>query len=113
MAVEDLTPFPKGVSGNPKGRPKGTKNTKTILERFLNVQMKQTNPFTKLEEDLSVQELMNLVQIKRALDGDLGAFKELTDRLEGKLVNNTDIKSDGKAIEPTVIKVGYSKKDED
>lgn len=32
----NLKPFPKGVSGNPKGRPKGSKNWSTIVRDLLN-----------------------------------------------------------------------------
>jgi uncharacterized protein DUF5681 len=32
---ENLTPFPKGVSGNPKGRPKGIKNWSTVVQQLL------------------------------------------------------------------------------
>lgn len=65
------------------GRPKGSLSTKTILDRFLNSEMEQLNPFTKELEKMTVQELMSLVQIKKALEGDLQAFKEITDRYEG------------------------------
>lgn len=36
---ENLIPFKKGESGNPSGRPKGRRNTKTILKEFLNVEL--------------------------------------------------------------------------
>ena len=74
------------------GRPKGSKNTKTILDRFLNAEKEQLNPFTKELEQMTIQELMALVQIKKALDGDLQAFKEITDRYEGpvtKIIEST------------------------
>lgn len=36
MAGKDnLKPFPKGVSGNPKGRPKGIKNWSTVIQQLL------------------------------------------------------------------------------
>lgn len=32
---QNLTPFPKGTSGNPKGRPKGIKNWSTVVQQLL------------------------------------------------------------------------------
>lgn len=103
------------------GRKKGGKNTKTILNKFLNSEMDQLNPFTKEMEKMSVQELMSLVQIKKALDGDLQAYKELTDRYEGpvtKIIETTgsveikefditklyDAENSQTKVEPTRIK---------
>jgi len=87
----NLIPPEKGEVRNPNGRPLGSKNTKTILERFLNLEMSQRNPFTKEMENMSVLELMNLKQIANALEGDLQAFKEVVDRYEGKLTAKTEI----------------------
>lgn len=33
--AENLTPWPKGKSGNPEGRPKGSKNLSTIVQEIL------------------------------------------------------------------------------
>lgn len=92
MAVRDnskknLIPAKKGEVRNPNGRPVGSKNTKTILEKFLNTEMEQMNPFTKKKESMTILELMNLKQIANALEGDLPAYKEIVDRVEGKVKN--------------------------
>lgn len=84
-SLANLKPPKKGEVRNPNGRG-NSKNTKTILERFLNLEMKQKNPFTQEIENMSVLELMNLKQIANALEGDLAAFKEVIDRHEGKVV---------------------------
>ena len=89
----NLIPPEKGEVRNPKGRPIGSKNTKTILERFLNLEMKQKNPFTQEVEQMTVLELMNLKQIANALEGDLQAFKEIIDRHEGKVIAKTEQKN--------------------
>lgn len=82
---ENLQMANKGEVKNPNGRPVGSKNTKTILERFLNLELNQKNPFTQIDEQMTVLELMNLKQIANALEGDLQAFKEIIDRHEGKI----------------------------
>ena len=98
------TQFSKDRQPEKKGRPKGALNTKTILKKFLNEEMDQMNPFTKVLEKMTVHELMNLVQIKSALEGDLSAYKEITDRYEGKVENRTDITTQGEKI--NVINLG-------
>jgi hypothetical protein len=95
----NLIPPVLGEVRNPNGRPKGSKNTKTILERFLNLEMKQKNPFTQEVEDMTVLELMNLKQIANALEGDLASFKEIIDRHEGKVSQKTDITTGGEKIQ--------------
>ena len=35
---DNLKPFKKGQSGNPKGRPKGSKNRSTIIKKWLEVE---------------------------------------------------------------------------
>lgn len=98
MAKEDLTPFKKGQSGNPNGRPKGVLNSKTILERFLSIEKSMNNPLNNELENLSIAELMALKQIANALNGDLAAYKEITDRLEGKTQTKVDVTTDGEKI---------------
>lgn len=86
----NLIPPKKGEVRNPKGRGNSL-NTKTILERFLNLQMKQKNPFTQEIENMSVLELMNLKQIANALEGDLAAYREMIDRYEGKVMAKAEL----------------------
>ena len=91
MAKGDgLTPFKKGQSGNLNGRPKGVKNTKTIFERFLSIEKSMKNPLNNELEKLSIAELLALKQIANAMNGDLSAYKEIIDRLEGKIINKID-----------------------
>lgn len=64
--------FPKGVSGNPAGRPKGSKNKITLLKQSMELQ---------LREDAAPD--MGLVlekAIELALDGDRQMIKLLLDK---------------------------------
>lgn len=58
-------PFPRGESGNPTGRPKGTKNLNKLL-------------MEKLED--RADEIIETL-IERALKGDNGAMKIISDRV--------------------------------
>lgn len=84
------------------GRTKGALGTKTILERFLAITKNMTNPLNGIEETLTIAELINLKQIANALNGDLAAYKEITDRFEGKLTPTQEVKTEG-YVTTTVI----------
>ena len=88
MNNDNLKPFEPGKSGNPNGREKGSKNLKTILKKYLDLKS------DKKDDDgneLSYYEAMALEQIKLASKGDLSAFKEIADRVEGKPAQSIDI----------------------
>ena len=78
MSKEDLTPFPKGTSGNPNGRPKGARNRSTILKELL---------------DQNDNELkMHQAQINKAIDnGDTNAYKAVLDSAYGAPVQQNNI----------------------
>jgi hypothetical protein len=76
---QNLKPFPKGVSGNPKGYPKGLKNRSTIAKKWLEVEQDLKNPLTSEVERMSQEDLMTLALIKRAREGDVNAYKALMD----------------------------------
>ena len=80
----EKTRFKPGQVTNPNGRPKGVPNAATRYKRFLELVQAGKNPVTGADEEFTVAELMDLRQIKKALDGDLQAYKEILDRLEGK-----------------------------
>jgi hypothetical protein len=68
--------FRKGLSGNPKGRPKGRRNLATVLERTLREKVVINEngvrrTVTKLEA--AVKQLVN-----KAAAGDLAALRQLT-----------------------------------
>ena len=77
--LDNLKPFEQGESGNPKGRPKGSKNRSTIARKWLEVNQSLKNPLTGENETMSQEDLMTLALIKKARDGDVNAYKALMD----------------------------------
>jgi hypothetical protein len=69
----------KGESGNPNGRPKGSRNRSTIARKWLEVNQSLKNPLTGENETMSQEDLMTLALIKKARDGDTNAYKALMD----------------------------------
>jgi len=84
VGKENLKPFEKGQSGNPKGRPKGSRNRSTIAREWLEVSQFITNPITGEKEKLEQQDIMTLAIIKKARDGDVAAYKALLDSAYGQ-----------------------------
>lgn len=68
--------FPKGISGNPSGRPKLTKLTEALRE-----QLAEEMPNAP---DRTVAEAIARALIKEAVTGNVLAIREIADRTEGK-----------------------------
>lgn len=81
---EGAKPFSKGQSGNPQGRPAGTENSRTRLKRLLSYEIQTINELTGEIENLSAVELMDIAIIQKALTGDVKAYAEILNRMEGK-----------------------------
>jgi hypothetical protein len=92
---QNLKPFPKGVSGNPAGKPKGVQNSKTRLLRLLELVTKVRNPVTGEEEEFSIAEQLDMQIIAKARKGDLKAYEIILDRLEGKPKQSTEVEVSG------------------
>ena len=97
---QNLKPFKKGISENPKGRPKGTKNRATIIReifdsisvldefRFNDLQVK----FPHIKNDMSIEYLMTLIQVNKAIfKEDTKAYKVLMDSLYGTNIRELDL----------------------
>ena len=77
---KDIEPrWQKGESGNPNGRPKGSKNRSTIARQWLEVNEEIRNPLTSEIERMSQEDVMTLALIKKARGGDVNAYKALMD----------------------------------
>ena len=94
--------FKPGQSGNPAGRPKGVPNTKTRLQRILNLIEQHKNPVTGEMEAFTVAELLDMQQIIKARKGDTRAYQILLERLEGRPSQSVDLTTNGKDL-PTPI----------
>jgi hypothetical protein len=92
------TRFTAEIQPKNRGRKPGVPNASTRLRQFLELTHDAKNPITGMTEELSVAEQMDLKQIAKALDGDLAAYREIMDRLEGRpkqpteFINNEPMK---------------------
>jgi hypothetical protein len=105
---QNLKPYKKGQSGNPKGRPIGALGSKTILQKYLNLITQAENPITNEIENLTIAEQIHLKQVAKAIEGDLYSYKEIIDRLEGKTISVQEIKQE---ITQKTLRVGYGEDD--
>lgn len=90
---KNLIPPVKGEIRNPKGRPPGVENSSKRLLRLLALIQSKKNTVTGEMEDFTVAEQMDMKQIGKALNGNISAYREILDRLEGK--PNQSIKTEG------------------
>ena len=77
--------FLPGVSGNPKGRPKGKKNVITTLKQDMEI---------ALRENLTVEDVQNVVKsmLAEALKGNVGAGKLILDKVMSNAKESEDEK---------------------
>lgn len=87
---ENLIRYKKGQSGNPKGRPKGSKNRSCVAKKWLSVEQDLKNPLTSEMETMSQEDLMTLALIKKARDGDATAYQKLLDSAYGAPVQQIE-----------------------
>lgn len=86
-------PWPKGVSGNPVGKLKGTRSFSSELRDLAAIVLKgEINPLTELPEDMPVNRKIALNLIMKAVaDADLPSIREFRDTLEGKPTQSLNI----------------------
>jgi len=83
--------FKKGQSGNPAGRPVGTKNRSTIAKKWLETPEQFKNPITGEIEELTQEDIGTLALVKKARQGDVRAYESLMDSAYGKAVQTNDV----------------------
>jgi hypothetical protein len=88
---DNLKPnWEKGESGNPNGRPKGSRNRSTIARLWLETTQKAKNPITGVEETLTQEDLGTLAMVKKMREGDVSAYKELMNSAYGAPVQQIE-----------------------
>lgn len=97
-SLKNLKPPKKGEIRNPKGYPKGVPNSRTRLLRLLQISQTSKNEITGDTEEFTVAERMDMALIMKALTGDIYAYREVIDRMEGKAQQSVDISSLGESV---------------
>ena len=98
---KNIRPPKKGEVRNPKGKPAGTLNRSTIAKKWLESLVTAKNPLTGKQSKLPAQDQMTLSMIRKAMDGDVSAYRELMDSAFGKAMQSTDVTSGGKPLKET------------
>lgn len=100
MNEQNLTPWKKGQSGNPKGMPKGIKHKKKSLREILDLCIdpsKYKLPISKILQEkygnrVTIEEAMECAIIAKTLSkGDVSAYNAIKDRLYGKPKQSIDV----------------------
>lgn len=90
---KELTQFKKGQSGNPKGRPLGARDRRTvIMEALKRIAEKKNMTPEEVEEALQVS------GIEKALKGSFPHYDAISNGLYGKMSDKMDITSGGKTL---------------
>lgn len=80
----------KGQSGNPAGRPKGTKDRATVFQEIADLYFRNKkgfieNPLNPEERKITVEKAMAIALAQRATKGDVNAIIHYFDVLYGKI----------------------------
>jgi hypothetical protein len=91
--IKGNTPWPKGQSGNPKGRPPKLPGLDLLLASVMGEE----------ENGVSAAETVLRAMLAKAAGGDVRAAEVLLDRAYGKAAQTLDVTSAGQAITPPII----------
>ena len=97
------TRFRQGISGNPGGRPATKLITEELMRRLAMRAPAKLAINLGLRDDATVAEAIAARLAYRAMEGDVGAIKEIVDRLEGKVRQATNVSPD----EEVVLRIVY------
>lgn len=86
-------PFVKGQSGNPKGCPDKEWTWGSLFKEMM----------AEYADDPKLgKKAIAKAMVKKAFEGDIQAFKEMANRMDGMPKQAVDVTSDGKALQPSV-----------
>lgn len=89
---DNLILWKKGQSGNPKGRPKGSKNRSTILKELAELRTKGIDPVSGEEVWMTNEYRMAMAVIEKTIaKGDYQALNMILDNIYGKQKDSVDI----------------------
>jgi hypothetical protein len=96
--LQNLKPFKKGKSGNPKGKAVGTRDRRTVIWEALKriADKKKMTP-----ED--IEEAIQVAGIEKSLKGSFFHYQEISNGLYGKITDKLDVKSGGKSLADLLI----------
>lgn len=85
-----------GESGNPFGRPQGSRNISSILKELLEIELETEDPISGEKISVPVSTIINARLVRKAMDGDNKAIREIYDRIEGRPKQKLDVTGDMK-----------------
>ncbi len=86
-------PFKKGQSGNPKGRPFGSRDRRTVIMDAIR-RIGEKKKMTPEE----IEEAIQTSGIEKALKGSFLHYSEISNGLYGKITDKVDVTSGGKTL---------------
>lgn len=92
-APGNLKPFPKGKSGNPKGRPRKLPKLEELIDKV----------FGEEKDGITAAEAALMALRAKAAKGDMAAIKEALDRCYGKPKQSLDLTTNGETIHNTIV----------
>jgi len=87
-----------GYTANKNGRPKGSLAFKTALERWANENAGKLKMKDGTEVEVTALELVTRKLVEMAMEGDIQAIREVSDRMDGKAKQSIDHTTDGLPI---------------
>jgi hypothetical protein len=89
-------PFPKGKSGNPNGRPRGSLNFETVFNNAIQKIAKNSDINRYMEQLMKIG-------LKKAKEGDFRFWSAITDRVYGKVKDVKQIDSEKKPVQKMIL----------